>query len=135
MSSVWKGSQVEGHLMSRLPAVLASVISATFVSLGNLPRQWLRTTFHVQRHFVAEALQWLKANNPKYYGDIEISTSHIQDLPEDDVPGEILGLIRQSTDTGIIDQESDGYLPMNEEATGRQFMDNIERYFLIDIHR
>jgi hypothetical protein len=84
---------------------------------------------------VAEALQWLKANNPKYYGDIEISTSHIQDLPEDDVPGEILGLIRQSTDTGIIDQESDGYLPMNEEATGRQFMDNIERYFLIDIHR
>lgn len=48
---------------------------------------------------------------------------------------EMLGLIQQSIDTGIVDQESDGYLPMDEDAAGRQFMDNIERYFLIDIHR
>ena len=86
-------SMVEGHLMPRPPAVLASVISVTFVSLGNLPRQWLRTTFHVRRHFVVEALRWLKVNNPKYYGDIKISTARIQDLPENDVPEEILGLI------------------------------------------
>ena len=65
---------------------------------------------------MAEALQWLKDNNSKYYSDIEISTSCLQNLPEDDVPEEFFGLVRQSTETGIIDQESDGYIPVNKEA-------------------
>lgn len=107
-------SMVEGCLMPRPPAILASVISVTFIGLGELPRNWLRTTFRVRRHFIAEALRWLKDHNPKYYGNIEISNSRIQQLPEDDVPEEISSLVRQSTDTGIIDQESEGYVPRDE---------------------
>ena len=38
-------SMVEGHLMPHPPAILASVISVTFISLGKLPKQWLQTTF------------------------------------------------------------------------------------------
>ena len=109
-------AMVEGRLMPQPPAILASVISVTFIGLGDLPKQWLRTTFRVRRHIVAEALRWLKDNNSKYYSDIEISASRLQNLPEDDVPEEIVGLVRQSTETGIIDQESDGYVPVDEEA-------------------
>lgn len=107
-------SMLEGRLMPRPPAILASVISVTFIGLEELPKNWLRTTFRVRRHFVAEALRWLKQHNPKYYGNIKISDSRIQQLPDDDVPEEISSLVRQSTDTGIVDQESEGYVPVDE---------------------
>ena len=32
-------------------------------------------------------------------------------VPDDDVPDEILGTVRQSEDIGIIDQEDDNYVP------------------------
>jgi len=108
---------VEGNLMPRPPAVLASVISVTFVGLGDLPKKWLRTTFRVRRQVVFEALRWLKNNNPKYYGGIEIDGRRIAQLPEDDVPVEVLGIVRQSTDTGLVDQESAGYVPMDDDGS------------------
>lgn len=107
-------SMLHGNLMPRPPAVLASVISVTFIGLGDLPKRWLRTTFRVRCHSVFEALRWLKANNAKYYGDIEIDPSRIQQLPEDDVPLEVLGVVRQSSDTGLVDQENDGYVPVDD---------------------
>ncbi|KAI6024012.1 hypothetical protein BKA83DRAFT_4492704 [Pisolithus microcarpus] len=68
--------------------------------------------------WVQEALQWLKINNPKYNGAIEISSEQLQSLPEDNVLVEISSVIRQSDDVGIIDQESEGYMPVdNEEGT------------------
>ncbi|KIK23468.1 hypothetical protein PISMIDRAFT_100334, partial [Pisolithus microcarpus 441] len=110
-------AMVDGNLMPHRPTVLASLISITFVGVGNLPRNWLRSTFHVRHHAVQEALQWLKINNPKYYGAIEISSERLQSLPEDDVPVEISSVIRQSDNVSIIDQESEGYVPVdNEEA-------------------
>jgi hypothetical protein len=109
-------SMVEGKMMPRPPAVLASVISVTFVGLGELPKGWLHTTFRVRRQFVFEALRWLKENNPKYYGDVEIDTNRIEALPIDEVPPEILGVVRQSMDAGMIDQESDGYVPVDDEG-------------------
>ena len=42
-------SMLHGNLMPRPPAVLASVISVTFIGLGDLPKHWLRTTFRVRR--------------------------------------------------------------------------------------
>ncbi|KAK6992004.1 hypothetical protein R3P38DRAFT_3437864 [Favolaschia claudopus] len=92
-------SMLAGDLMPRPPAVLSSVISVTYIGLGELPKNWLRSTFRVRR----------KANNPKYYGDIRIDMGRVASLPEDDVPLEITSIVRQSTDTGIVDQESDGY--------------------------
>ncbi|KIK18505.1 hypothetical protein PISMIDRAFT_49248, partial [Pisolithus microcarpus 441] len=96
---------VEGRLMPCPPSILASLISITFVAVGNLPRDWLRSIFRVQ----------LKKHNPKYYGEVEISNNHLQDLPEDDIPVEISSVIRQSDDVGIIEQESQGYVPQDDE--------------------
>ncbi|KAG1865004.1 hypothetical protein DFJ58DRAFT_838742 [Suillus subalutaceus] len=83
---------LEGKLLPRTPAILASIISVTFIGHGKLPRHWMRTTCCVRRQVVFNALQWLKMNNTKYYGDIEISNSRIEELPEDDVPPEIIGI-------------------------------------------
>lgn len=103
----------EGSLLPRPPAILASIISITFIGLGTLPKEWLKSTFRVRRRAVLDALSWLKAHNPKYYGNIEISAERIAGLPEDDVPIEVLSVIRQSEDTGIVDQESEGYVPLD----------------------
>jgi len=79
-------SMVEGKLMPRPPALLASLISVTFIALGQLPKLWIHSTFWVRRQVVLDALLWLKENNPRYYGDIEISAPHMDSLPEDDIP-------------------------------------------------
>ncbi|KAK6992015.1 hypothetical protein R3P38DRAFT_2571602 [Favolaschia claudopus] len=45
-------SMLAGDLMPRPPAVLASVISVTYIGLGELPKNWLRSTFRVRRKAV-----------------------------------------------------------------------------------
>ena len=106
---------VEGKLMPRPVEVLSSLIAITYIGVGRLPKSWLHSTFRVRRHHISRALAWLKDNNPKYYGDIIINTCVLDRLPEDDIPDEILGVIRQSTDEGLIDQESAGYVRTEEE--------------------
>ncbi|KAJ7031925.1 hypothetical protein C8F04DRAFT_905170, partial [Mycena alexandri] len=53
-------SMLAGDLMPRPPAVLASVISVTYIGLGQLPKDWLRSTFRVRRKVVWEALSWFQ---------------------------------------------------------------------------
>ena len=72
------------------------------------------STFRVRRYHVSRALNWLKAHNPKCYGSVVIGQSQLDQLPEDDVPDEILGVIRQSNDVGLVDQESSGYVRVDE---------------------
>ncbi|KIK18418.1 hypothetical protein PISMIDRAFT_109548 [Pisolithus microcarpus 441] len=108
-------NMVEGHLMPQRPTILASLITITFVGVSRLPKNWIRTTFRVQRDAVRDALLWLKTNNPKYYGGIEISDERLRSLPVDDVPIEITSVIRQSDDIGIIEQESEGYVPLDDD--------------------
>ena len=86
----------------------------TFIGLGELPKAWIHSTFRVRRKVVHNTLFWLKENNPKYYGDIEISDSHLKELPEDSVPEEITSILRQSDDVGMIEQESAGYVPQDD---------------------
>ncbi|KAK6996194.1 hypothetical protein R3P38DRAFT_3629326 [Favolaschia claudopus] len=117
-------SMLAGDLMPRPPAVLASVISVTYIGLGELPKNWLRSTFRVRRKAVFDALCWLKENNPKYYGGIRIDMGRVASLPEDDVPLEITSIVRQSTDTGIVDQESDGYTVDHDLAAGAATLSN-----------
>ena len=109
---------VQGELMPRRPAVLASLITVTFIDLGELPKAWIHSTFRVRRKVVHDALLWLKENNPKYYGDIQISDSHLEELPEDNVPEEIMSIIRQSDDVGMVEQESAGYVPQDDNEGG-----------------
>ncbi|KAM6492122.1 hypothetical protein JOM56_005398, partial [Amanita muscaria] len=103
-------SMIQGRLMPRPVAILPSLISITFIGRGQLSRRSLGSIFRVRRHFVAEALQWLKHNNPKYYGHIEIDPERLQLLPPDDIPDELLSVVRQSTDTDLVEQESAGYV-------------------------
>jgi len=107
-------SMLEGKLMPRPPSILASLISVTFVAVHDLPRKWIHSTFRVRHKVVAEALWWLKKNNPKYYGDIDISPTRIDSLPEDDIPEELISIIRQSDDTVSINEENDGYVPEDD---------------------
>lgn len=109
-------AMTQGKLMPRPPSILSSIITVTFIAKGRLPKSWLYNTFRVRRHAVRAALIWLKTNNTKYYGDIEISDTHLQQLPEDGVPEEIIANVHQSEDVGIVDQESEGYVPREEEG-------------------
>ncbi len=101
---------VEGRLMPQLPDVLAKVISVTFVGVGPLPKQWLRTTFRVRRTMIFAALRFLKQHH-RHYNDITISEERLAALPEDDVPDELLGVVRHCSDPGVTLQEGGGYVP------------------------
>ena len=118
-------SMLEGNLMPRRPSILASLVSVTYIGLGRLPKKWLRYIFRVRRQKVLSALLWLKANNTKYYGDITISKVNIETLPDDDVPVELLSIVRQSTDVGVVDQESSGYVPAHENENNDEEEDEI----------
>ena len=80
------------------------------------------------------ALEWLQRNNPKYYGDIVIDDTHVQALPEDDIPIELLSIIRQSTNMEAVVQESAGYVEQDEEIdTDRHHLDDIGEFIFIFI--
>jgi len=86
-------SMLEGNLMLRLLNILASLISITFIGHSHLSRKWLKSLFCIRCHRVLEALQWLKKNNMKYYGNINIDQARLMNLPEDDIPVEVVGVV------------------------------------------
>ena len=103
-------AMLQGDLMPRPVDILPKVIMLSFIGKGRLPKELLHSTFRVRRQAIAEALSWLKINNPKYYGNIEISAERLASLPEDDVPIELSSTIRQNEDVAVIDHESAGYV-------------------------
>jgi len=110
---------LKGNLMPRPPSVLARVIAITYIGVGKLPRHCLHRLFKVRRPLVVKVLHWYTENNRKYYGDVSISPEHLNRLPEDDVPDEILDLVRYNDDVGVEDEEEGGYIPRpDEEDTG-----------------
>ena len=110
-------SMVAGCLMLHPPEILVSLITVTFIGVGQLPQTWMGKTFRVRCHAVVQALQWLKENNAHYYGDMIIDTERLSRLPDDDVPTEIMSTVRQSVDEGIVDQESARYIPLEDKAS------------------
>ena len=113
-------SMLEGSLIPQPPAILTSIITITFIGIGFLPKNCLWNTFRVQWWAIIEALQWLKKHNPKYYGNIEISQEWLGVLPDEDIPSEIIDVVHQSTDVGVVDQESDRYVPREEMESGKK---------------
>ena len=109
---------VSGRIMPRPISVLPELISIVFFGRGKLPISYLRSLFKVWRRVVLEALLWLKANNKTYYGDINIDDERLRSLPEDDIPAELLDIVRQSEDIGIVEEESAGYV--NNDADGER---------------
>ena len=59
-------------------------------------------------------MKWLHDNNP-IYGDIVIDHTRLNDLPVDDVPDELLAVIRQENDDDVAVRERESYL-VNEEV-------------------
>ena len=95
--------------------ILVSIMSVTFIGQGTLPKNWPCTTFKVRRSAIWDALVWLKVNNLKYYGDIEIDDACLYALLKDNVSAEILVNIKQITDAETFDQESARYVLLNKE--------------------
>jgi hypothetical protein len=111
---------IGGNLMPQPPSVLASVLSVTFIGRSSHFNPTALRLFQVRRHMVAAALNWLRENNPKYYGDIEIDESRLALLPADDVPPEVLVNLRHEPDESAINAESDGYVPWVDDDDGGQ---------------
>lgn len=59
---------------------------------------------------VYEALLWLQNHNP-IYADIHIDRNCLQELPEDDIPDELLAIVRQEDDDELAEKERELYLP------------------------
>lgn len=92
------------------PSILAATVGVTFVGPKNLPQKTMPGFLRVNRARIRMALAWLKDNNP-VYSDIVISETRLNELPEDDVPAEIMSLAKHSDDTGLLAKEMDGYVP------------------------
>nr|GAT43542.1 predicted protein [Mycena chlorophos] len=102
---------IEGTLMPRPVGVLAAIVAVTFVGAKNVPLLLLSDIFEVRRQRVADALSWLKANNP-FYARIEISDERLNALPTSGIPDEIL-FVRYAPDESILDREHAGYVPVD----------------------
>lgn len=103
---------VEMLIGQRMPCpvgTLSSVIAITFVGKKALPVDWLKKTFRVRRGVVHAALVWLRSHNP-IYGDIDIDGNRLGELPEDDIPEELLGIIRHEKDESSVERERESYL-------------------------
>jgi hypothetical protein len=90
-------------------------IGITFVGPGNLPDRGLPDMFKVRRARVKKALEWLKDNNP-LFENISISESRLAQIPEDDVPYELIATTKHSTDVNMLYAEQEGYVPLQEAA-------------------
>ncbi|KAG8764488.1 hypothetical protein FRC12_008073 [Ceratobasidium sp. 428] len=102
---------IKGNLMPQRPAILASVLSVTFIGKGKVLNPAALQMFCVRRVMVGDALLWLKNNNQKYYGDIDIQSSRLEELPPNGVPEVITINIRYEEDDTMIGAELGGYVP------------------------
>ena len=103
---------VEMLIGQRMPSpvwTLSSMITITFICGKKLPMDWLKKTFRVRCMVVYDALVWLKHHNP-VYGDICIDDGRLKELPEDDVPEELLMVVRQEYDDEVAVNERESYL-------------------------
>ena len=107
-------SMLDGKLLPHRPAHLAYVISVALVGPGPLKKDSLRSNFKVRRNLVRRALLWFKLHNPKHYGHINISEENLLEYLEDDIPIEVLAVARHCADTGVVEQESLGYVPVQD---------------------
>lgn len=100
---------LKGQLMPSPVRTLASVVAITFVGSRKLPVDWLKKTFRVRRQVVFDALSWLQRYNP-IYADIVIDRNRLDVLPEDDVPEELLTIVRHEEDDELAEKERESYV-------------------------
>ncbi|KAI0251532.1 hypothetical protein BJV78DRAFT_1210421 [Lactifluus subvellereus] len=103
-------SMVQGNLMPRPIETLSSVITITFICQERLSLSRIRSLFRVRRQVFLEALLWLRTHNSTYYGTVQIDGQRLAQIPEDDVPTEIVLISRHRLDEGLLDQKNSGYV-------------------------
>ena len=113
---------IKGQRMPSSVQSLASIIAITYVGSKFLPKDWLKKTFRVRREVVYEALVWLQSHNP-IYADIKIDENRMRELPEDDVPDELLTIIRQEKDDELVEREKESYLLADDERVDEDVFD------------
>ena len=109
---------LKGQRMPSPVQTLVSVIAITFVSSKTLPMDWLKKTFRVRRGVVCGALVWLKRHNP-IYSDICLDMSRLEDLPEDDIPQELLSIVRQEDDDEVVERERESYMVKSDDLNDK----------------
>jgi hypothetical protein len=114
---------LRGQHMPSPVGTLASVIAITFVGRRMLPRDWLRKTFRVRREVVYEALVSLQTNNP-IYADVEIDGSRLEMLPEDDIPEELLAIVRHDDDDELVERERESYV--RNDSDGEEIVNEMK---------
>jgi len=75
----------------------------------------MRNLFRVRRNYIREALVWLKANNPRFYGHICISSEHLDSLPVYGVPLELMAIARHVDDPDLVHEQNDSYIPSEDD--------------------
>ncbi|KAH9175176.1 hypothetical protein EDB89DRAFT_1848028 [Lactarius sanguifluus] len=110
-------------------AILAATIGITFVGPNNLPEKTMPGFLRVNRTRVRLALEWLKSNNP-IYRDIIISSKRLCELPVDGVPIEIMSLARHSDDTVLLAEETDGYVPDDDDFENSTHISSLHSPFI-----
>jgi hypothetical protein len=103
---------LQGQLMPRTTSILASLVAVTFISRSPLSIAKLKTLLRVRRKVVHAALLELKYTTcHPGYAELDIDEQVMANLPDDDIPQEILATIRREDDEGIVTRESAGYVP------------------------
>lgn len=119
-------SMVEGDMLPRHPSTLSSLVRVTFIGRGKPTLDSLKSLFQVRRALVLEVLQFFHANNP-YYRTLRINHGTLSLLPENDIPTEVLSIIRQSADEEVVAAESSNYVPdeqndsVNNDGTSHSY--------------
>jgi hypothetical protein len=107
---------LQGQMMPRAAAILPSLIAVTFVGRQSLSRTRLKSIFRVRRRVVHAALLELKhTTEHPGYANLDISEDTLALLPEDAVPEEILTTLRLEAEEAVVERESAGYVPTENE--------------------
>ena len=112
----------DSQIMPPSPTILAATISITFVGPWNIPDKTMPGFLWVNHCCIHEALLWLKENNP-IYQNIIVSIDQLNKLPLDDVPHEIMSLMKHSDDFVQFAHENDGYVPDDDDEFENDILD------------
>lgn len=113
----------DSQVMPPSSTILAATIGVTFVGPRNLPQKTMPGFLRVNRRRVHDALLWLKENNP-IYENILISHDRLNELPVDDVPFEIMSLMKHSDNIVRLNDENDGYVPDSDDESDTESDNN-----------
>ncbi|KAB5588370.1 ATP-dependent DNA helicase pif1 [Ceratobasidium theobromae] len=107
---------LQGELVPRKPSILPSLIAVTATGRSKLPTSHLKPLLHVRRTLIHSGLLALKHTlcHPGYV-NLNIDEGAMANLPDDDIPQEILTTIREEQDEGIVARESAGYVPDHQD--------------------